>query len=170
MLEGDYLGTSSLPFQLDIRKDVEIIVNGYLSFQPSKSGNIILSGPSSMASANGIIFGSPVQIIGSGVVTFNSDKDINGIGSLDCLASSAIDVSSSNITHLNLFGADVNLPCARVSANSANVLLRPSGIDGSMIHLGPAVHHSSYDLTDNELDKITTTGTLTVGSNFLNLS
>ncbi len=121
----------------------------------ASSGNIATAGALTINAANGITISDAVTASGAGALTINADSDNNGSGAL--ATSEAITLVDSLVS---ITAADVTIG-ANIASGTGGISLLPSDSGGMALTLGGA---GGYALDNTELDRLVTTGTLTVGN------
>ena len=106
-------------------------------------------------------FEIPITVSCAGSLDLQSDSDEDGQGTLSFSSVASITVTSSSVNQVVLTGADLILE-PQLQALSANVTVRVSSHGGSALGVGG--NYGGMHLSGVELNRITTTSTLTLGS------
>eukprot|EP00466_Bigelowiella_natans_P013806 jgi/Bigna1/144719/aug1.90_g19427 len=136
--------------------------NIYVEPPPGQTGTMLSQTPVKWKSAEDITFEVPISVIGGGELFIQSDSDEDASGNVVFNAAADVTVTGSSVQSIELIGADIQLN-SRITANSANVTVHPSNYTGNVLSVG-SVSHGGMHLSDAELDRITTTSQLQLGS------
>ncbi len=95
---------------------------------------------------------------GVGTITLNADSDANGTGTLTINTGVTVSTADQTIT---MTGNDIVINgTGSVNAGAGNVTLTPA----AAVSMGIGTGAGTFSVSDAEIDAITTTGTLTIGS------